>query len=314
MADLREFYDTELAPKLAQLERRRAKAAAWTLAAAAAALAILGALLAAGYGVAALIGVCVGAALVFMVARPAFDTLNTDYKYLVISKLLDSFGSGFTYLPKGGISRDEFNASQLFSTKPNRYSSEDLVTGRIGKTDLKFAEIDAKHESGSGKNRSVKVVFRGIFFTADFHKDFAGATWVVPDFAERTFGSWLGNMLQKANFSRPGQLVKLEDPEFEKLFAVYGFDQVEARYILTPGMMERMVALRKQFNGDLYFAFLHSTVKIAVATRKNLFEAPGRGLKSYLNFDRVCDHYRWLVSLIGIVEALNLNTRIWTKE
>ena len=34
------------------------------------------------------------------------------------------------------------------------------------------------------------------------------------------------------------QLIKLEDPEFEKLFAVYGDDQIEARYILTPALMQ----------------------------------------------------------------------------
>ena len=46
-----------------------------------------------------------------------------------------------------------------------------------------------------------------------------------------------------ANFFRSKmsglESVKLEDPKFEKLFDVYGNDQIEARYLLTPSFMER---------------------------------------------------------------------------
>ena len=37
----------------------------------------------------------------------------------------------------------------------------------------------------------------------------------------------------------------LEDPEFERHFAVYADDEVEARMVLTPAMMRKLTALRK---------------------------------------------------------------------
>ena len=47
------------------------------------------------------------------------------------------------------------------------------------------------------------------------------------------------------NFSRP-PLVKLEDPEFEKHFVVSGEDQVEARYILSTCLMQRLTDFRNK--------------------------------------------------------------------
>ena len=71
---------------------------------------------------------------------------------------------------------------------------------------------------------------------ADFNKNFNGHTVVLPDTAEKILGKF-GQSLQ--SMSSRGELVKLEDPEFEKEFCVYGDDQVEARYILSPALMKR---------------------------------------------------------------------------
>ena len=83
---------------------------------------------------------------------------------------------------------------------------------------------------------------------------------VLPDVAERCFGSLIGNFFQKMNFS-DGSLVKLENPDFEKLFSVYSHDQIEARYILTPLFIIGIVILSTaylvdgSFNPFLYFRF-----------------------------------------------------------
>ena len=41
--------------------------------------------------------------------------------------------------------------------------------------------------------------------------------------------------------SSHGELVKLEDPEFEKSFVVYSGNQTEARYILSTSLMRRIL-------------------------------------------------------------------------
>ncbi len=76
-----------------------------------------------------------------------------------------------------------------------------------------------QYESGSGKNRSCRTVFRGLFFIGDFNKHFTCKTVVLTDTAESLFGAF-GKMFQAWNLARD-QLIKLEDPEFEKLFVVW---------------------------------------------------------------------------------------------
>ncbi len=309
-----ESLRAEIEPALKELEEKQRKSTQSTLIAAAVAAVIA---LAAGLCGGAVIGIlaaAIGVAiLLYLFHAPAKD-FRLTYKKTVMTKLLTLFGPDFTYRPEDGIKDSEFNASQLFATKPNRYSTEDLIEGRLGDTRIQLAEIDAAQVRNNGKTTTVTPIFHGIFFIADFHKDFSSRTWVVPDIAERAFGSLIGNALQKMNFARPGKLIKLENIEFERLFAVFGHNEVEARYLLTPVMMERMVELKRRFNSELSFAFTGSRVIIAIAIKENLFEPPGGLFADYSDFDHIRKHFNRLQQLFDIVNDLDLNTRIWTKK
>ena len=141
----------------------------------------------------------------------------------------------------------EYWQSDLFRLPYDRYSGDDLISGVIDRTDFRCSELHTEYKEVTyrdGKRHETWVtIFRGLFFHADFNKHINGNTYIEPDNAERLFGSW-GRKLQGSN---KGKLVKLEDPEFEKLFVVFSTDQVEARYILTPAIMHALVELRKRF-------------------------------------------------------------------
>ena len=149
-----------------------------------------------------------------------------------------------------------------------------------------------------------------IFFIADFHKHFSGKTVVLPDTAEKLFGQ-IGTMLQSLNKFR-GQLVKLEDPEFEKLFAVYGDDQIEARYILSTSLMKRIVDFKRKTRRRIFLSFIGSKVYVAVSYTRNLFEP--RIFRTLLDFAPIQQYFEDFQMAVGIVEDLNLNTRIWSKK
>lgn len=108
------------------------------------------------------------------------------------------------------------------------------------------------------------------------------------------------------------QLVKLENVEFEKEFAIYGTDQTEARYILSPALMERIMAFRQQTKKRISISFINSQIFIAIPLSDNMFEAPL--FTSMINYPKVAEYYNYLALCVGIVEILDLNTRIWTKE
>ncbi len=242
------------------------------------------------------------------------ESYRKEYKEKIIARITGYADEGLVYSPEGFIPMDTFVRSRIFTLSCDKYSGEDHFRGRIGKTDIEFSEVTAKHRSssGAGKNRSEEytIIFKGLFIIADFNKHFKTHTVVLPDTAEKLFGKF-GQTLQSAAFGR-GELIRLEDPRFEKEFCVYGDDQVEARYILTPSLMERILAYRKKWNTNLHLSFLDSKVYIAISMYKDLFEL--RPFKPAADYNFIEESLRFLTLITEVVEDLSLNTRIWTKE
>lgn len=234
------------------------------------------------------------------------------FKTHLLSKWVSLMEPGVTFEPQSGIEESLFVGSDLFKERPDRYGCEDLIQGMIGKTQVRFSEVHAetKHTStDSNGNRSThwKTLFEGIFFIADFNKEFRSPVMVMPDVAEKNFG-WLGKKLQKLG----GGLQTMENPEFERHFVVRGADAVEARYILTPAMQERLLGLRGKLGRGLRVGFRSSHVWLAIPNASDWFEGDlklpagdQRQTQMLLGQLRTC---------FELVEELDLNTRIWTKE
>lgn len=246
----------------------------------------------------------VGAAvlLYFICVNRKSKELSAYYKKDLVTQILQSFCENATFSPEQGIDQSVFQSCGLFIS-PNRYHTEDLIRGCVGKTGFHCAEVHAEEKrvttnSKGGRREYWVDIFKGFLFIADFHKDFQGQTTVLRD------------SLFKFDFG--GSRVKLENAAFEKIFDVHATDPVEARYLLTPSMMERLVALDRQFNGGITASFRNSTILIAIPETKNHFEASI--WKSFKDISRFEDDFSAIRMLISIVEDLNLNTRIWSKE
>jgi len=233
-----------------------------------------------------------------------------DFKQRIIGPIVHFLGEGMRYEPHSRVQESVYLASRIFPREPDRYRGDDLVSGRIGRTDLQFSELHTEYRSKNSDGKgSWRTIFRGLFFAADFHKNFRGTTLVLPDTAERLFGGF-GKMLQSWNRMR-GRLIKLEDPEFERLFVVYGDDQIEARYILSPSLMERIAEFRQRAGRQVCLSFVRSRVFVAVRYDRELFEP--RFYRSILGLEAVTGYFEDLRFALGIVDDLNLNTRIWSK-
>jgi hypothetical protein len=316
LEDLRNFYNTTLLADLQNLEQERKKIVFKLTCIIVTILCILGvcflfwrvnlnAILAALF-IPAVLCLIIGVVLCKFLTRGYV----AKFKSLVIERIVHFIDENLSYAADDCIDKSTFMLSKIFTTKPNRYKGDDLVWGKTGVTKIKFSEIHAEHESGSGKNRRRYTVFKGLFFIGDFNKDFTTQTVVLPDTAEKLFG-YLGQKLQSLNIFR-GQLIKLDDPEFEKHFVVYGNDQIQARYILSTSLMERIVEFKKKTGRKIYLSFVGSMVFVAVSYTKKLFEP--RLFRTLLDFGPIREYFEDLQLAIGIVDDLNLNTRIWSKE
>ncbi len=248
-------------------------------------------------------------------------SLSSDYtqqfKAQIIGSIVRFFDKSLHYEPEGYVLEYKFAASGLFQTIPDRYRGEDKVYGLLGQTQIEFSEILAEYKSrsinsdGSSQDSWVKI-FEGLFFVGDFNKHIKGTTVVLPDVAERLFGGfgkWIQN-IQKIGWHP--ELITLEDPEFEKYFVVYGDNQTEARYILTPNLMERILSFRKRTGHDLYLSFCGNNVYVGISSSYNMFEP--RVFQTLWSKKLVKSYVEDMAMAVGVVEELNLNRRIWTKD
>lgn len=255
----------------------------------------------------AVISLVLGAAAGFGLYTFLIGGVMKDFKRKVLPILLKSLDESLLYNDDSFIRMEEFNGSQLFS-RPDRYSGKDFVTGTIGETTVRFSMVHAEEEhresrrgSSDGINHDeikFTTLFRGLFFVADFNKNFYSSTLVKHkgiDFISKLFGSY----------------VALEDPEFNRLFTVNSTDQVEARYILTPSLMQKFKELFAKV-GAFQASFVNGSLFMAIEMPYDAFEP--EMTKSLAEVGQRTKILGNLKAIIQIVEDLGLNVRIWTKK
>lgn len=143
----------------------------------------------------------------------------------------------------------------------NRESWEDEVRGARHGAEFVFCEAHLKYKS-SGKRSSTRTVFHGQMMVIDYHKKFLGETVIKRD-------AGIFNRLMKPgkNFQRIG----IVSPKFEKIFEAWSTDQVEARELLDPLVLERFEELDRLFDGaKLRAAFSKDRLFLAIETGDKL--------------------------------------------
>ena len=120
-------------------------------------------------------------------------------------------------------------------------NSDNRIIGAYKGVEFDLFETHLTETRGSGKARQTVTVFKGMVISLSLNKTFEGKTVVKKDRGRLV--NWTRDKLSDL------EVVRLEDPRFEKEFEVYSTDQVEARYLLTGTFMERLVKVRYAFLG-----------------------------------------------------------------
>jgi hypothetical protein len=221
------------------------------------------------------------------------------------------------YDPGAVLPEAEFRATGLFLT-PDRYFGCDGIQGFVGQVDFRMSCVhaieereelvaeevsDTVWETDSDGNSTSHTewrtewrwetreydIFHGIILSAAMNKLFCGTTVVNG-------GSGSG-----------AEAVHLEDSEWEAMFSVCSSDQVEARYLLTPKMMERIKALRGRI-GRFALSFGNGRVYVAL----DGWESPCSAPAGRIDADAALSVYRHLKRILDIIDDLDLHTRVWT--
>lgn len=304
--DFKVFYAAHLHPELDSIDsqRRRTRAKAFRWCWVAVALAALGVFV-------QLPGLVVTGAIAFAAALIWHDLRwGKTFRATITPRLLGMLGTGIHYDAESGIPRTEFLRCGLFHHEPDSYTVSDYLQARIGETPIRFSQINASYEEEhtttdsdghTETERRTVTIFSGVLFTATFNKVFHGTTRVLPRSALGKLG------MGKLN------VVKLEDPAFHRAFDVYATDQIEARYLLSTSLMQRLVSLAARLGQAPMIAFMDGQIYIALSGVRLLKKYPSLFSSRATFFDpRRYENALWGISgLIEIVEVLNLNRRIW---
>lgn len=321
LEQLKNVYDNELKGSLADYSHIRIKMNNWkNFAILLVVLTIVSLFL--GNTLTRIIGAVLGfsaSMYVLALAQLEYKKLIPHYKKEIVSRVVSLIDSDFKYDMNAHVKNERFNESKIFATESFVCEGDDVITGIIDKTNFEFSELHAREyyyvKDDIYKGTKGPTIFHGIFLFAEFNKHIKGKTVILPN----NYKEVTNNLKQEKKESDfYGKLVKLENPQFEKVFSVYADSQQEARYVVTPVMMEAMLNIYKICNRQLFFSFIGNNVYCAVnfynsnGLIKGLFEPSGK--KTDTDFNEVKEVYH-LISLIEtIIKEMNLNTRIWTKK
>lgn len=229
------------------------------------------------------------------------------YKGLVVHRVVKALGDGLTYSAESSLTQRAFLAMELFADTPTSFTSEDEIGGRKNNVSYSVHEVRATRRE---QKRTI-VIFAGLMIRLDFNKNFRGRTSVVPNGEAVATGSFLGRLLSAAG-RQTKAAVRLENPDFERVFDVYSTDDQEARYLLTPKLMELVLAANTaQSHGALRLAFVDNSLYVTIPMRCDYFEA---GLNQTVTPESAVGDLAEVIAFAErLVDEFQLETRLWSR-
>ena len=220
------------------------------------------------------------------------DSFTFKFKRKVIRSIVES--CGLTYHPGGFVENDYLY--MIYDFDIDKYSGNDLIFGQIEGVRVKFSDVEAiSIKEDLYRNKTHRVLFAGLLFVADFPKRLKAVTQIcsgTDDFKD--YG---------------GKRARMDDAEFERYFRVYATDQIEARYALTPSLMENLKLLKMRFHRPINIVLTGDKICMAIRTGRDNFEPDlrrplvGKGANRFYKDE--------IGGFLRIVEELRLNRKIW---
>lgn len=171
---------------------------------------------------------------------------------------------------------------------------------------MSFSELIATYES---KDLPVKkkapwvTMFHGLFLMAEAPIELKGEFFILPSKLQKKMG-YVGRLVQAHNLRR-GKYVLPRDFEFRKYFAVYTDDLKKGELLLTDGLMEKMMRLRRSAGADVSVSIIGNKIYVAVDMRREIFKI--RLHQPLINTDYLQGFYNDLYYMLTLVEDLNFD-------
>lgn len=217
------------------------------------------------------------------------------FKEKIVGPIIENMFEGAKYEAKNGIPIKEYIKAG-YRERIDNYSSEDLITAQLklsGKTTTVISLADVHIELGhiNEELRDVKYLNYQIGDFRPFY-GIVGSFSIPKDIGKRIYIRSNGTV---ADYSK--RKVKMDMPEFEKIFDVESEDEVLAMRILTADVMAEMIDLYNKYQYRFEISIINDAVYMRLKTG-DMFEP--NVFKSSLEYKQLEKYYLVLKALINI--------------
>ena len=263
-----------------------------------------------------------------------------DCKKLLFKPIIELFVVNVDYCPKKFFKYEKVIESNLFPPLPvdiNTYNKEnnnkkssyskfhfkgsDSVQGYLGDNYIEFCELDigeSYENSGAGENSgsTYREIFHGLFLIADY-KNIQFKTILQSDFLGNLISGFDMSILNLRNEIKLKK-IKVQNFKFNKHFSVYGEDDIEARKILSPVILENLGNFAEENNMTIKLSFINNQVFIALGIGQ-IFEPDLKDVLPLkkINLDLIEKDaeriYNEMSLVSDIIKDLRLNSHIQSK-
>ena len=252
-----------------------------------------------------IIGIVVSA---IKVQKPKKEFIRA-FKNVFVLKSLQSVFTDLVYEPEKGLNESVIANTRMMNMG-DRYSSNDYISGKYKNINVVQADvhIEEEHESTDSNGHTTRTwvtIFRGRWMIFDFNKTFKANIQV----SQKNFGnSKIKNWGQKIKYKK----VMMEDQAFNNMFKTFAQEELDAFYVLTPSLMEKIKKLANSIQGKLLFCFIDNKLHIGLQNGKDSFE---HSIFKQIDEEKVTNEIAQDIKVItNFVDELSLDNDLFRRE
>lgn len=252
-----------------------------------------------------------------------------DCKKLLFKPIIELFVYNIEYFPHKFFKYEKVIESNLFPSLPidkNIYNKKrnyskiyfkgrNAVQGYLGENYIEFCELDIYEISNSKSDSKPTETFHGLFLIADY-KNIQFKTILQSVFLGiLTSRIDMSSLNSRDEIQLKKKKIQLQNLKFNKYFSVYSEDDIEARKILSPVVLENLGNFAEKNNITIKLSFINNQVFIALGVGQ-IFEPNLKDLLPLrkINLDLIekdAERIYEEISLVSeIIKGIKLNSPI----
>ena len=199
--------------------------------------------------------------------------LNSFYKDKITLPIIKQIENDekFSFNLTGSIEKSEIVNSKIFYFSENHTLAQSkLLTYEEENRTIKMLNVQVENTTHDADGDTDTTTTEGLFVVVPTQMKIRGTTILFPDIAEKV-GGFTGELLQSKKMDDLRK-IRLDSPDFEKEFIVYGDDALMAHYLLKHTVMEVLSEVSKKFPFQFQISFIEGRVYLFFSFSGGWFE------------------------------------------